>query len=118
MATATISHWGIDVEAEPASLLEEPAFSLLQRPLADTFVEIEKWDLKVGKASMRTVADGDGKKIVIHAVPDMVRPDGQGPRTVTHEVHCCPDCSIPWADGQLHPENGCPYGTVDHVMST
>lgn len=106
---ATISHWGAEVEAEPDWLLEEPAFSLIQKPMADAFAEIEKWDLRVHGA------------VIVQSSPmelEMTVYADQSSRSHVSKIPCCVECHMPWGVGVLHPENGCPIGTIDHVMST
>jgi hypothetical protein len=106
---ATISHWGAEIEADPEWLLEEPAFGLLQRPLADAFVEVEKWDLRVQGA---VLVQGGPMELELTVYAD------QSPKTHKTKIPCCSECRMPWEPGILHPYNGCPYGVIDQVMST
>jgi hypothetical protein len=118
MATAIISHWGAELEADSEALLEEPIFGLLQRPLADAFAQVEKFDLRVGRVTLNSVTESDELNIVVQIIPELLRPDGQGPSKYCTKIRCCIECHIPWAIDEIHAENGCPYGTVDHVMSS
>jgi hypothetical protein len=123
-ATATLSHWNAELEtaSETSWLLEEPALGRIQRHLADAFAEIEKWDLFVGKATLQIQPpDENGRvNLTIKAIADLKNtlPKREAPRESIVQTPCCPECFMPVCDGQLHPENGCPYGIVEHVMCT
>ena len=126
--TAILSHWGAQLETEVSWLLEEPFLEALSRSMADVFSEIEKWDLRVGKVVLGFNADS--MKVSIHAHADMADAN----RDSVHEDACtdsssdvdlkvvgvwmCPECHTPQIRSRLHPEDGCPYGTIDHVMSS
>lgn len=124
MDPTTISHWGAEVSTNRDWLLQEPALSLLNHLIADTFTEIEKWDLLVKKADIRV--DSGFIFITAHASQTNDPKDTnysehiseEAPRTVEKSFPCCSECSMPIVSGKLHPENGCPYGIIDHVMST
>jgi hypothetical protein len=120
MASATISHWGAEMLAEPDWLLEEPALSLLNPHLAEAFTEIEKYDLLV-KGAVLLQDSPTELSLTCYSDLDVGKPentDSDAPVQVMRRIPCCPECSMPQTNGKLHPENGCPYAIVDRVMST
>lgn len=117
---ATISHWGAEVLAEPDWLLDEPSLSLLDPHFSEAFTEIEKYDLRVKEAVIFQDSPTE-LSLTCYTDMDVGKPehiDKDAPVQVMRRIPCCPECSMPQTKGKLHPENGCPYGTVDHVMST
>jgi hypothetical protein len=131
MATAVISHWGAELQSEVEWLLEEPFLSVLGRAMADAFARIERWDLRVNKAvlELQPPLDNDRQiSVIVRAYADLknAQPRSKDADTSSEElvnitnlgVWMCPECNMPQIRSRLHPEDGCPYGTIDHVMSS
>lgn len=112
MVKATISHWGADIYTDLDWLLQEPALEMLNPHLADAFVEIEKLDLRVKEAHISS--DPDTHQLQILVLPEKTN----DPRSHQAIVQCCHECMMPITQGKLHPDNGCSYWVIDHVMST
>jgi hypothetical protein len=106
---ATISHWGAEVEADPEWLLDEPAFGLLQKPMADAFAEVEKYDVQVQGAVLVRGPD---------SVLELTVYSKDSSRQHVAKIPYCLECQMPWPAGNPHPDNDCPMKVVDHVMST
>ena len=48
----TLSHWGLEIKTHQAWLLESHALNQLESYLYEACAEIERWDLKVGRAEI------------------------------------------------------------------
>ena len=127
VSMATISHWGVDIEAEIDWLLEDPILTSLTRSLADNFVEIERWDLSVIKAVLdidRSMASSGAVKVKIQSFPDLTNARPGAPKISESEAETafrtwlCPECHKYQLHGRTHPEDGCNYGVVDNIMSS